>query len=245
MVWNQTKIDDYLTAVKLLYKIKNQAFKFIAKEKASEFDTHQFVLEKYKEYGLVTDDNKCIVAYRQNTAYIHYFPSERSKRLKKNTLVMLDIWAKLKKQNAPYADITWMGFYGKIIPREIRESFKLVSESRNLAIRKLRRSLRKRRLPTGCEIDGISRDFIRTETNGYDIPHTVGHSLGTKNDHGRYAGISKKNIKAIRQGLGYTIEPGIYYSNRYGVRSEVDFYINDKMKLIVSPKVQKKIEIIK
>lgn len=34
--------------------------------------------------------------------------------------------------------------------------------------------------------------------------------------------------------LGYTIEPGLYFENGFGVRDEIDFYINDNFELVIT-----------
>jgi Xaa-Pro aminopeptidase len=41
--------------------------------------------------------------------------------------------------------------------------------------------------------------------------------------------------------VGYTIEPGIYLKNKFGVRSEIDFYINEKNRVVITTKVQREI----
>jgi len=43
--------------------------------------------------------------------------------------------------------------------------------------------------------------------------------------------------------IGYTIEPGLYFKN-FGIRSEVDFYINAKNQLIITSELQTKLKMI-
>jgi Xaa-Pro aminopeptidase len=41
--------------------------------------------------------------------------------------------------------------------------------------------------------------------------------------------------------IPFTIEPGLYFKNRFGVRSEIDCYVTENYKLIITTKVQKRI----
>ncbi|MEK6887140.1 MAG: M24 family metallopeptidase, partial [Nanoarchaeota archaeon] len=56
--------------------------------------------------------------------------------------------------------------------------------------------------------------------------------------------VNRKNKTPLKINMLYTIEPGIYFKNKYGIRSEIDFYINNKRKVIITTKVQKKLIII-
>ena len=42
-----------------------------------------------------------------------------SKIIEDGDLIMIDIWARLNTEGAPFADITWMAYNGKEIPKEI------------------------------------------------------------------------------------------------------------------------------
>ena len=99
-------------------------------------------------------------------------------------------------------------------------------------------------MPTGREIDSVARDYIDSTGFGKYFLHGTGHSLGFVNDHGRGVNINQKGKGRLSKMIAYTIEPGIYIKNKVGFRSEIDFYINDDYKLIVTTKIQKKIVII-
>jgi Xaa-Pro aminopeptidase len=65
-----------------------------------------------------------IVAAGKHTSEVHYYPAQKNfKIIKKNGLIMLDIWARLKGNNSPFADITWMGYAGKNAPKDILKTF--------------------------------------------------------------------------------------------------------------------------
>ncbi|RLC38806.1 hypothetical protein DRH27_01415, partial [Candidatus Falkowbacteria bacterium] len=167
------------------------------------------------------------------------------RRLILDSLIMIDLWARLKEKNAPYADITWMAYYGRKIPNEIIKVFNIVKLARDKTIKYIINDLIKGNIPTGKEVDKIARIYINDKGYGDFFLHTTGHSLGIEGAHGKEAGIGLKNQKQLIKNLGYTIEPGIYLKNKFGVRSEIDFYINNNNKLVLTSNIQKNITLIK
>ena len=78
-----------------------------------------------------------------------------------------------------------------------------------------------------------------------NIQHSLGHSLGIKEDHGpKPDWLYAENYFELAKNLGYTIEPGIYFSNKFGIRSEIDFYISADNELILTTDLQKEIVLI-
>ena len=76
-------------------------------------------------------------------------------------------------------------------------------------------------------------DACRTviEEAGYGdyILHRTGHSLGT-DGHGNGANLDNLETNDTRQlmpGTAFTIEPGIYLPGDFGVRLEIDVYVNE------------------
>lgn len=116
MAWTRRQILEHKEAVKRLYKIRNEVFARLVPG-VSEKDLQKFVLKQFKKYGLKTAPQTPIVAFRENTSFVHYYPTvKNSKKLKTNSLILLDIWARLNKKSAPFADVTFMAFYGKKVP---------------------------------------------------------------------------------------------------------------------------------
>lgn len=243
MSWNKNQINNHIKAAKLLNKIKDRIFKYIIENHSiTEFQVCEHILQLYKEYRLKTNKQP-IVAFRENTAFIHYYPSQYCKKLKPESLIMIDIWARLSQENSPFVDITWMGYYGNKIPKKITEIFNLVIRARNEALNFIIKSLKDGKIPIGKEVDRAARDIIIKA--GYSFSHSTGHCLGFKSPHGRGRRIKSTNNQPLLKNLGYTIEPGIYLENKFGVRSEIDFYINNSLKLVVTTDRQKSIVKIK
>ncbi|PIZ00247.1 hypothetical protein COY62_03575 [bacterium (Candidatus Howlettbacteria) CG_4_10_14_0_8_um_filter_40_9] len=191
---------------------------------------------------LKTDKDLAIVAFRENTSFVHYFPEkESSKKLEPESLILVDIWARLIEKNSPYADITWMAYYGKTVPREMKKVFEVVANTRDACLDFIKDYLSRGGTPSVGAIEKYHSDLITKSGYGEGIDHLVGHSIGFDSPHGKYPSMHVKNKEPILKNIGYTIEPGIYLKNRFGVRSEIDFYIDDNNGVMVTTEVQDKI----
>lgn len=226
--------------------IKDKAFKFIKKNlgKVSERDVSDFVSSEFKKRGMVTDKNWLvqIIAAKENTAHVHYFPSiKKSKIIEKNNLILVDIWARLKAKNSPFADITWMGYSGRKIPAEIKKYFKVVIGARDEAIKFIEKELKNKRMPMGREVDEVARNYFKRFKVEKFFLHGTGHGLGFHGCHGSDFTLTQKNRRSLKPGILFTIEPGLYFKNKFGIRSEIDCYITEDYKLIITTKVQKEI----
>jgi len=229
-----------------LNAIKNRAFVFIRKNigKASEYDVNRFILSEFKKEGMITQKEypAQIIGFGKNTSMVHYYPKVgNSKTAEKDNLVLIDIWAKLDEKDAPFADITWMGYTGKDIPKEFREAFKLVGGARNEVIKFLNNGLKNKKLPKSVEIEKSARNYFDKFGVEKFFTHGVGHSLGITQDHGTYFRFSKKSKSKLKLDVPFTIEPGLYFKNRFGVRSEINCYITSSYKLVMTTEIQKEI----
>lgn len=239
-------IRSHIIAAEGLIAVKNKVFEFIKRNlgKITEYDVQQFILKEFnnEKLILVGDKDEPIVAVGKNTSFVHYFPKKESEIIKKDSLILIDIWAKLKENSAVFADITWMAYSGKNPPRDIQEAFDKVIHARNLSIKFIEDSLKEEKLPECKEIDNKVREsFGEVKEN---FLHTTGHSLGTQDCHGEEFKISSKSGDKIQINVPFTIEPGIYFKDKFGIRSEIDCYINKKLELVITTEVQNKIVLL-
>ncbi len=243
-MWTEKQIKQHNKASKLLHKIRDSAILFMKNNpKCTEQEVRAQVIEQFKTHNMITSHNSPIIAFNENSADPHYFPNpnKKAKKLNQGTVIKLDIWARLNQENAPYADLTWMAYKGARIPKQVQNVFEVVIKSRDEVIKYIRTSLKKNIFPKGKELDYISRSYISKKGYGKYFVHSLGHSLGLTSPHGKHGGLRRSNFKKIHKELGYTIEPGIYLKNRFGVRSEIDFYIDKNNKLILTCPLQKEI----
>jgi Xaa-Pro dipeptidase len=134
-----------------------------------------------------------------------------------------------------------MAFYGATVPTAVQKIFNIVVDARDASINEIERHLQQKKLPIAGHIDTAARMYIAKHGHGKRFRHTVGHSLGFTSPHGQLAPLKLSSKQKIFTNLGYTIEPGIYLEGKFGVRSEINFYISDDMKMHVTTPVQKEI----
>jgi len=250
----ENELEKHKIAAKKLGIIKNKAFELIKRNlgKISEYDVQEFILSEYKKEGMVTSlsskkyiiekHSPQIVAVNENAADPHYFPFKRkSKTIEKNDLILVDIWARLEGENSPFADITWIAYSGKNPPKEIKAAFNRVIKTRDIALEFIRKNLKNRKFPKTRDIDKVTRDYFKKFGLDSYFIHKTGHSLGFHLCHGKYFRLGKTSNTKLKPNIPFTIEPGLYFKNKFGIRSEIDCYATNDYKLIITTPVQKEI----
>ncbi|MDP2864052.1 MAG: M24 family metallopeptidase, partial [bacterium] len=185
----EEQLEKHKIAAKKLGLIKDKVFSFIKQNinKVSEYDVNKFISSEFKKQRMITQKEYPvqIIGFGQNTSFVHYYPkASSSKIIEKDSLVLIDIWAKLNEKDAPFADITWMGYTGKNVPKEIRRTCKLVIGARDEVIKFIKKNLKDKRLPNSVEIEKTARSFFDNFNVEEFFTHGVGHSLGITQDHG-------------------------------------------------------------
>jgi len=82
---------------------------------------------------------------------------------------------------------------------------------------------------TGAEADQASRRIIEQAGYGDQFVHRTGHSIG-REVHGTGANLDSletRDHRALIERTCFSVEPGIYLSGRFGVRSELDMTIEN------------------
>ena len=239
--WDDEQLKDNLESAKHLRQIVDETFGFIRKKIKSnnaitEYDVQQFMLAEFKKRELVTSsDPNCSV--NANSANPHYEPTkEIHAPLHKGDYVLLDLWAKKNKPRSVYADITWMGFLGETVPEEFEKIFQIVKGGRDAALNFFRSSIKVGKIIHGYEVDDAARNFITQHGYGEYFVHRTGHSIGEE-VHGNGANMDNletRDERTIIPQTSFSIEPGIYLRDKFGVRSEIDVYISKDREVIVT-----------
>ena len=70
-----------------------------------------------------------------------------------------------------------------------------------------------------CEdVDRVARQIIDSEGYGEQFIHRLGHGIGLEVHEHPY--LVKGNKQPLQSGMTFTIEPGIYLKNEFGIRIE-------------------------
>jgi Xaa-Pro aminopeptidase len=91
---------------------------------------------------------------------------------------------------------------------------------------------------TGQALDKIVRDSIQKDYNGYDFPHGTGHGIGVCIHEGPR--INKIYDQPLPENCVFTIEPGIYLDNKFGIRIEDSIVLTKKGAKVLTKAVDKK-----
>jgi Xaa-Pro dipeptidase len=226
--WNAAAIATHRTASEKLYLVKDRAFEAIAQrlrdgEATTEYDIQQLMASWFKDEGLVSDSAPNVSA-QENAGNPHYLPTSSAHRpIRKNELVLLDLWGKISTPRSVYADITWMGFTGTQAPEDMTRAFAAVCDARDAAFSVIRDGVDAGREVRGFELDRAARAVLEQAGYGAAILHRTGHSLGEQ-VHGNGAHLDDYETHDERRllpGSGFTIEPGLYFEH-FGVRTEVN-----------------------
>lgn len=231
--WSDEALASHLEAGKVVHAAVRMAFAAIRKahragKTLSEYDVQQEILRFFEAQGVVTDEAP-IVAVNANSANPHYCPMrEASLPIRENDFVLLDVWAKQREPGAVYFDITWTGFAGEEVPSRYAAVFEIVREAREAAIHLVREAMRTGRPLYGYEVDDAARAVIQHYGYGDQFVHRTGHSIG-EDVHGNGANMDNfetHDTRRIVPRTCFSVEPGIYLQD-FGVRSEVNVFIED------------------
>ncbi|MDD2274687.1 MAG: M24 family metallopeptidase [Candidatus Pacebacteria bacterium] len=239
-------IKSNIKANKKLDLIRIKIIKLIKENinKITEKDVSDFIALEMEKEGMDLDNIDPIhfVVINKNTDDSHWDKKTwKPEVIKNDSLIMIDYWAKIKGPNNIFADITWMFYTGNNIPKEIENIFNKVIESRNIALTFIKDHLKNKKIPKAREVDKAVREYFAKYGLEKYFTHKTGHSLGLSSCHGNKFFISKNSNKFITPNTPFTIEPGLYFSKKFGIRSEINCYIDENYKLVITSSVQDKI----
>ena len=245
-VWSADALATHRQASDALYRVKDRAFALVSERLAAgvdvtELDVQQAMIAWFAQEGLVSDDTPNVSA-QENAGNPHYHPSpETFRAIRREEILLLDLWGKLQTPGAVFADITWVGFTGSRVPAEYARAFAAARDGRDAAIDFVQSAVREGRELRGYEVDRACRAIIEQAGYGEHFIHRTGHSLG-ETVHGNGVHLDDYETHDDRRllpGTGFTIEPGIY-TERFGVRTEINMFV-DRGDALVSGERQQEI----
>ncbi|MDE3178764.1 MAG: M24 family metallopeptidase [Acidobacteriota bacterium] len=232
--WTPAALALHLEAGQAVHEVVREAFNIIrvaigSGKPADEYGLQQEMLRLFSQYGVESSEPP-IVAVNAHSADPHYEPTPASSiSIRAGDFVLLDVWAKRQVPGAVYFDITWTGFVGGETPRRHAEIFEVVRQARDTGVELVETALSFGRPVYGYEVDDAVRHVIARHGYGDLFIHRTGHSIGEE-VHGNGANMDNFETHDSRRlipGTCFSVEPGIYLKD-FGVRSEVDVYVDDR-----------------
>jgi Xaa-Pro dipeptidase len=242
-VWDAAQFASHCRAARAVRSIVDAAFAEIARRlrsggRCEEGALQQFILEQFAARGLVTR-HPPIVAVGAHSADPHYQPpASGGAPIRAEDFVLIDLWA--KEPGGVYADITWTGYVGRAAPERHAQVFDVVRRARDAGVDAARRAVRAATTVRGCEVDDAVRRVIADAGYGERFVHRTGHSIGTE-VHGNGAnidGFETPDTRRLLRGTCFSIEPGIYLPGEFGVRSELNVFVDDADVVVTGEPVQ-------
>jgi Xaa-Pro dipeptidase len=240
-VWSEDQYKENIPVAEALRDIVLKAFGYIKKQLLdnkilTEHLVQQFIMNEFAERGYFTD-HPPIVGVNANSANPHYSPTEdNSSKIHIGDFVLIDLWAKLNKDDGVWSDITWTGYVGEEVPEKYVKIFNIVADARDAAFSLIQTKLNAGEEVRGYEADAVTRKVISDAGYGDYFIHRTGHSITTAL-HGTGAHLDNfetKDERLILPSTSFSIEPGIYLPGDFGVRSEIDVYVTPDKKLIAT-----------
>lgn len=238
------KTDDEINHYIEAFKRTDMAVKAIRdyidnNDNISEYDIAEQLEKEFKRYGAKSLSFKSIVAKDKNSALAHYSKCSKDEILKDGSLVLIDCGAYYEQGLA--TDITRVFVKG--------EPSKLQKKVYTVVLKMFLNAYNYKPVSAngkfiGYNIDEFARKiYSENEIEGFVFNHGLGHGIGIS-VHEYPPNLSKNEMAKveIKDNMCFTIEPGLYNENHFGVRLENSCYMkNGKITSLVHMNYEKKL----
>ena len=218
------KSENELKLIKEAVKLGAESFDEFSK--VIEFGIDEFELsyrfkEKLTSRGKRDLSFEPIVAINENSAKPHAVVSK--KQLNKNDILLLDAGLKYKRYCSDRTrtinpNNPTMSKIQKFENKEYQKIYDIVLKAQEEALKAIKVGMKIN------ELDKIAREVITKAGYGEFFVHSLGHGVGL--DIHEWPYVNSRNETIITEGMVFTIEPGIYLANKFGVRIEDMVCIN-------------------
>ena len=148
-----------------------------------------------------------IVAVGANAAEPHHVPNDTLVEV--GEPIVVDIGGPIA--SGYFSDMTRMYCLGEPKPEQLRV-FTWVKDAQEITCREIRCGM------TTTEVDALARDYLVEHGVGEYFTHRLGHGIGLEVHEQPTLG--GKDVVKIEDGMVFSVEPGVYVSGEYGLRTE-------------------------
>lgn len=219
------KTEEELNAYKKAFERTDKALMSVRKyieenDNISEADIACRLRYEFRKTGAKSLSFKSIVAINQNSALAHYSNNSQTIKLKDGDLVLIDCGAYYESGLA--TDITRVFVKGK--PSELQKTVYTTVLKAFLNCY----NLESKAELDGYEFDSLAHKILDNRIDGFVFSHGLGHGIGI-NVHEAPPALNQSEIAKIplQDGMCFTIEPGLYNSEHFGIRLENSCYRKD------------------
>ncbi len=153
-----------------------------------------------------------IVLSGKNSSMPHGTPSD--KKIDENDILLLDFGAEWDKY---MSDETITLHFGKP-DKKFLDVYDTVYSAQQLVNSRIKPGI------TFRDLDRMAREYIERRGYGKYFTHSLGHGVGL--DIHEYPYVYSKNMDTVKEGMVFTVEPGVYLEGEFGVRIEDMCYVD-------------------
>lgn len=205
-------------------------------ENISEYDIDVQLEKEFKKYGAKSLSFNSIIAKDKNSALAHYSKSSKDEILTDGSLVLIDCGAYYEGGLA--TDITRVFVKGQPLPLHKKVYTTVLKAFLNAFNTKINES------SNGFEIDaGVRKFFENNPIDGFIFNHGLGHGIGISvHEYPPNLSCNELAKVTLQENMCFTIEPGLYNKDYFGVRLENSCYLkNGKINSFVKMNYEKKL----
>ena len=99
----------------------------------------------------------------------------------------------------------------------------------------------------GADVDDAARAVIEARGYGEQFFHRTGHSIDTRDIHGsgpNLDNLETRDERVLFPGVGFSIEPGIYFRGEIGMRTEVNAFVGDGTLVVTPDEIQRELILV-
>lgn len=231
----ETKDEEEINSLKTACKIADQCLEEVVKmirpgtsEKEIAFKIEFWLKENGYDFSFFP-----IVAVDKNSAVPHYDTRNgNNEKVKNNSIVLIDYGAKF---NDYHSDTTRMIFTGKP-SQEMINTYQTLLNSQTETIEQLRFD------NNPVSLDQFCRRQLSDVSQELTYSHSTGHGVGLQIHE--YPKISFTSTDVLLPNQVVTVEPGVYFNEKWGMRIEDTVLIKNNKEVEVLTKFNKKLLII-
>jgi Xaa-Pro dipeptidase len=172
-----------------------------------DVDVARVLAEEHSKRGI---EGEGLVQFGPQSALPHGGTTDAT--LRPEMVVLIDAGGEFQGYTS---DITRTRWYGDSVPKKFSEIYDVVHDAQSAAMARVRPGV-------PCqEIDRAAREVITKAGYGKYFTHRLGHGMGMDGHEPAY--MVEGNTRPLEPGFVFSVEPGIYLPNEFGVRIEDDF----------------------
>ncbi|MEA2063856.1 MAG: M24 family metallopeptidase [Gemmatimonadota bacterium] len=215
-------------------------------KEVTDYDLMKFIGRQLKKLGLGQVALSC-VGVGDNTLIERYVPVKRSaaRSIERDDLVYIEVSARLRKQpRSMRARLGWTFYIGEEVPEELQGQWKNIVAAADAALEILEGYIPRKLVLQGYRVDQAAR--ARLGGQAHTPPRPLGFNLNPENHRFgvRFDDYMAHDDREIIPGMGFTLEPGLYYEGLHALRMCNNVLIQGDRSIFLSAPLQREIDAV-